>query len=344
MSRCFSPSRPVQSYRTPSQNLTNKMNVLNSRIRRATSFLCFVGVLLVLVSWWIPDFSTQSIPSNRRWTIATTLSRPWRMEQNATYAIATVLSLKDHELAAMTLCHSLRRGDSMHIDIVVLVTQRDTREPPPSSVVLARCFDRVLFASAFPSESHDEQRKYAASLDVLALFALVEYRRIVFLEVDTLVLRPFEIFALVRTPIKFGAVQNTADFDAWQGGVAVFEPDATILKRWMMFDHPRDSERAFTMTFPHDAAGIVVLPPAFDVEPIYESHSTITNPIVIHYSVRKPWRSICFGGAHDVWWRIAWEAKREYGVVDERTLARRMIEWIDDWGLSFSFSCGTKLS
>jgi len=279
----------------------------------------------------------------------------WRIEYKprpesvpgARYAIATIMSWKSHELAAMTLCWSLKRAQLEGVELVVIAAERDGNEPPDPAV-LARCFDRVLQrASVLPRA---KQRRATipnavGSLDVLRLFELDEYRRIVFLETDVVAVRPSAIVELVKTPLRFAAVQSTISDGLWQGGVAAFEPNPQVLGFFLEVLQERldtepnfDSEKAFSERFRHEEDGVLVLPQEFNIEPIYVSHAShMDAPVAMHYSLRKPWVSKCKGSA-TYWHKLAREAALAFDLPEQQAPSLRAR--VEDWMKGWAHSCG----
>jgi len=288
------------------------------------------------------------IDSVQRWPV--TYAPLPENKTEARYAIATILSWKKHELAAMTLCYSVKRATlPSDIELVVLAAERDGDEPPDADV-LRRCFDRVIqHSSILPrvSERPTTGLNAAGSLNVLWLFTLTEYRRIVFLETDVVAVRPTELFDLVRTPLTFAAVQSTPDDDMWQGGVAAFEPDPTVYDDYVRLVWTRlrtnpnfDSEHLFQERFAPDGPGVLVLPPKFDVEPRYSEHDVyVPNAVALHFSLRKPWNSVC-DGAYDYWHELASKTIVLYRLDDSDSTPQEFSAEIKDWFMGWVIPCG----
>ena len=165
----------------------------------------------------------------------------WR---SADYAIVTVLETPKDAFRAMVQCHSIQRfgGWSVDLDVVVLLPF----EGGIPEDVLMQCFDRAIRVQ-----------------DAVAVWGLTDYRRLLFLRVDTL-LRANQgpaLYDLVRTSMNFGGVAPL-----WDPRVFVLEPSLEDEKHFRFQERMADGEvdfktlmaRGFSPTTPR----VQVLPPA----------------------------------------------------------------------------------
>ncbi|GJN89831.1 hypothetical protein Rhopal_002820-T1 [Rhodotorula paludigena] len=145
------------------------------------------------------------------------------------------------ELAFVTLVTSDQYLPGALVTLHSLLDVEDTRSRAFATVCLAtpatlshatvqalgKAFDVVIGVEPIVSESIDELKllgrlDLAASLTKLHLFRLTQFRKVVFLDADTLVLRPLS--HLFNTPARFAAAPDQGWPDAFNSGVFVAEP------------------------------------------------------------------------------------------------------------------------
>jgi len=235
------------------------------------------------------------------------------------YAAATGISSRDYEATALTFCWSWRRAVPAwpsDVDLVVVVTDRGN--PPPNATLLARCFTRVLLRPAFGGPLKGNS---AGSRDVLLALELDEYARVLWMEADFIVARGQDVLGLLRTPVKFAAVQGLRPQYIWQGALALVEPDPSLspealrlLGTWLCFGCIVDSDHVLVWLFPPGTNGTAVLPAEYNAEPLYGDSPALRGAKAVHFSGRKPWQAACRGlGAYGVWAELLEEAAQKYG-------------------------------
>ncbi|GAA5821909.1 hypothetical protein JCM11251_004775 [Rhodosporidiobolus azoricus] len=146
---------------------------------------------------------------------------------NPQYAVVTLLTSDSYLPGALTTVNSLLdvEPDRSRFDTVCLTT--------PSTVghnslqALQKVFDAVVGVEPLVTESWEElkllgRRDLALTLTKLHLFRLTQYTKVLFLDADTLVLRPLShLFSL---PHSFAAAPDQGWPDAFNSGVFLAEP------------------------------------------------------------------------------------------------------------------------
>jgi len=297
-------------------------------MRRACNIVALLALLVVL--WRVIQF-----PLDPGIVGKPTLTSPEpRDEPGARYAVVTSLSWSEYDVPAMTLCWSLRRSSEewpTDVDIVAIVTRRDSGESAPDEELLSRCFHRVVSASSvLGTPPGNGDRGFTGSLDSLLVFELLEYRRVAYMEADLMAVRPRVILDMLRTPVRFAGVSGIFP-EVWQGGFFVVEPSEEIAA-WtheiVEEGKPVTNEDVLTRIFPTkgDAAeGVFALPVTFDLEPLYPSvWGSMDEAVAIHFSMRKPWLTVVCSdrGAYARWRRVRAEAAERYGFREN-----------DEWSL-----------
>ena len=255
----------------------------------------------------------HKINTLERWPISSQ-ENDTAAQENASYAIVTAAFGQAYTFGAMVMCHSVRRGLALepHVHLVAVVGHDHE-----DAAVLRRCFDRVLRDTS--------------------PFGLKEYRRVAYLEADTLVLDLDKLVRLLQKPgTKFAAVQSAVDPGLWNGGVAILEPlDIAPTHVHVPTFNP---EPLYAAMFRPTDEGVLVLPPLYNVEPRYAHHAQyVAHAVVLHYSLRKPWVSVC-GGAYDAWRLAAREVLETYGPLHVPTPRWSERAW--DWIVGAVHSCG----
>jgi alpha-N-acetylglucosamine transferase len=229
------------------------------------------------------------------------------------HAYATLVTNADYARGAVALVRSLRRTGTA-ADIVALHTGGvGAQALAPLEALGARLVtvDLLPTSDAF-NERHARARLHAAApftkggkpsfhtpLDNFAklrLWELEEYRRVVFLDADTIVVRPIDrLFGYPEFSAAPNVYEGLADFHRLNSGVFVAEPSrATFAAMLARLDAPnafwRRTDQTFLEHFFPDWHGL----PVFDnmLQYVWFNLPTLwdwASVRVIHFQYEKPW-------------------------------------------------------
>lgn len=148
------------------------------------------------------------------------------------YAIATIVLTQSYQDTAMALCMSIRlsfaEGDlPSDVDLVAYVPENAyERSIDPS--LLRCCFSRIHTLPLIHVSRPPSFERFKEQYIKLNLWRQTEYRRMVYMDADFVVVRVQALLDLLRdAPIAFGAVQdwNQGQWsDHWNGGLFLLEP------------------------------------------------------------------------------------------------------------------------
>ena len=246
-------------------------------------------------------------------------------------AYATLVTSGDYALGALALARSLRRtGTSAPLVILATPGARDL-EPLEREGCIIREVGQMPLSTGF-RERHERDRLHARSpftkgekplfhhptdnFSKLRIWELEEYRRVVFLDADTIVLR--NIDRLFDYP-EFSAAPNLyetlADFHRLNSGVFVARPDRRTLDAMLQrLDAPdaywRRTDQTFLETWFPDWHGLPYIYNAmqylyFNLPELWHWPSLR----VLHYQYEKPWQTDhpkreALGPLIDLWYRV----------------------------------------
>jgi len=229
------------------------------------------------------------------------------------YAYATLVTNADYAMGATALVRSLRLTGT-EADILVLHTGGVTAEAlEPVARLGARLVPVELLATsdAF-NERHQRAKLHGAApftkgtkpafhtpLDNFAklrLWQMEEYERIVFLDADTLVLRPIDkLFGYPEFSAAPNVYESLADFHRLNSGVFVARPSRATFEAMLgRLDAPeafwRRTDQTFLETFFPDWHGLPVTFNMlqyvwFNLPALWDWNSVR----VVHYQYEKPW-------------------------------------------------------
>lgn len=249
----------------------------------------------------------------------------------STGAFATLVTSADYALGALALARSLgRSGTSAPLVVLATPGARDL-EPLEREGCIIREVGPMPVSEAFV-ERHERDRLHARSpfdkggkpvfhrpldnFSKLRLWELEEYRRVVFLDADTIVLR--NIDRLFDYP-EFSAAPNLyetlADFHRLNSGVFVARPDRGTLDAMLQrLDAPdaywRRTDQTFLETWFPDWHGLPYIYNTmqylyFNLPELWDWPSLR----VLHYQYEKPWQADHpkrdrLGPLIDLWHRV----------------------------------------
>ncbi|GAA6029786.1 hypothetical protein JCM8097_001049 [Rhodosporidiobolus ruineniae] len=145
------------------------------------------------------------------------------------FAVVALLTSDSYLPGVLTTLHSLLDleppSQRARFDTVCLVTPATVGHQAQKA--LDKAFDHVVGVEPIASKSLDElkllgRRDLALTLTKLHLFRLTKYQKILFLDADTLVLRPLS--HLFDLPVPFAAAPDQGWPDSFNSGVFVAEP------------------------------------------------------------------------------------------------------------------------
>lgn len=280
------------------------------------------------------------------------------------FAFVTLLTTDDYLPGALTVVKSLLDTEpEQPFDTVCLCT--------PASVsaatlgALHKAFDVVVGVEQITTTSWREldllgRTELAAALTKLHLFRLVQYERVVFLDADTLVLRPLsQLFALPQLqndPIGFAAAPDSGWPDSFNSGVMVATPSlATFASLIAMMDERGswDGADQGLLNGAHAAAFAAMLispdffpnwtrlpftfnatpSAAYTYAPAFRRHGTEVS--VLHFiGANKPWKQERRQNSNDSaqgdyyglvnkWWDVY---ERHFGTAPTSVAASRVIQ------------------
>lgn len=229
-------------------------------------------------------------------------------------AFVTLVTNDDYALGATALLRSLRRTGTS-ADLVVLRTGGASE---PALAPLAALGARLVPVELLPTSPafnlrHQRARLHAEApftkgdkpafhtpLDNFAklrLWQLTEYERCVFLDADTLVLRPVDrLFDYPEFSAAPNVYESLADFHRLNSGVFVARPSAATFAAMLeRLDRPeafwKRTDQTFLEAFFPDWQGLPVFFNLlqyvwFNLPELWDWHSVS----IVHYQYEKPWQ------------------------------------------------------
>ena len=226
------------------------------------------------------------------------------------YAIATIVLTQSYQDTAMALCMSIRSslaedGLPSDVDLVAYVPENaHQRSIDPS--LLRCCFSRVHTLPLIHVSRPPSYERFMEQYIKLNLWRQTEYRRMVYMDADFVVVRVNALLDLLRNaPIAFGAVQDWFEgkwSDHWNGGLFLLEPSNDTFDALLSDVEPFIQQQRFNTDWAEqgylsayfDHLGFT-LPTTYnlnlaikyqapDVWDLYADEA-----IAIHYTLVKPW-------------------------------------------------------
>jgi len=205
---------------------------------------CAVAYLLLVLSLYTPH------PFHIQYTgIQHIELMPEKNARVRLYAIATILLHAPG--AGARLCESIRSHPAYeelddYVDVIALLPPPPT--PPPENL---SCFHHLL--PLFPRSN---------TYPILQIWEQVQYKRIVYLDVDVIVKQYEPLRELLYTPIDFGAVRKK---EMWKTDLLVIEPSSSmahILRQSASSTLPFDTY--LSLFFKEDQA--IILPEMYNLD------------------------------------------------------------------------------
>ncbi|GAA5971960.1 hypothetical protein JCM11641_001587 [Rhodosporidiobolus odoratus] len=215
-------------------------------------------------------------------------------------AVVTLVTSDNYLAGALTSLNSLLDvDDRTRFASVCLVTPATVGHN--SIQALQKVFDEVVGVEPLVTESWEElkllgRRDLALTLTKLHLFRLTHYRKVLFLDADTLVLRPLS--HLFDLPYPFAAAPDQGWPDAFNSGVMLAEPSLETFEGLMGMMRARGTwdggdQGILNDYFPnwHRLSFTYNVTPSayYTYAPAYQRHGQDVN--VLHFiGAEKPWQ------------------------------------------------------
>jgi alpha-N-acetylglucosamine transferase len=246
-------------------------------------------------------------------------------------AYVTLVSGSEYALGALTLARSLRRIGTAAPLVVLVRGEATGLDALESEGCLLRQIDPLPFSQAFRAR-HARESQHAAApflngtkpafhdpLDnfcKLRLWELEEYRRVVFLDADTVVLRSIDrLFGYPEGAAAPNLYASLDDFHRMNSGVFVAEPSRRTFEAMLeRLDVPgafwRRTDQTFLESWWPEWHGLPYL--YNTLQYVYADLPQLWRweaIRVLHYQFEKPWqadhpRREALAPLIDVWWRL----------------------------------------
>ncbi|MEM6709559.1 MAG: glycosyltransferase family 8 protein [Pseudomonadota bacterium] len=247
------------------------------------------------------------------------------------FAFATLVTNAEYALGALTLARSLNAVGS-EAPLLVLLTDPSVDcsaleaagcrilsvTPPPVSVAFQERHSRNRIHTQDPFTKGKKPTFHAPLQNFckLCLWELTDYQRIVFLDADSVVLRPIDrLFAYPEFSGAPNLYESLADMHRLNSGVFVATPSSKTYERMLAtLDAPgaywRRTDQTFLETFFPDWHGLpytynVLQYVYFNLPELWQWNSIN----VLHYQYEKPWdashsKRELLKPLIDLWWSI----------------------------------------
>ncbi|GAA6057135.1 hypothetical protein JCM3770_004839 [Rhodotorula araucariae] len=263
------------------------------------------------------------------------------------FAFATLVTSDQYLPGALVTLHSLldvERAGPLERDWTTVALTTPATVGYDTLQALTKAFDVVVGVESIVTQSWEElrllgRRDLAATLTKLHLFRLTQYEKVVFLDADTLVLRPLShLFAL---PHRLAAAPDQGWPDAFNSGVLVATPSLETFDALMDMMRSRGTwdggdQGLLNDFFPdwHRLSFTYNVTPSayYTYAPAYKRHGQ--DVAVLHFiGADKPWyrgsratydpeaASKDYYGLVDQWYDVF---ERHYGTISTHDVASRV--------------------
>lgn len=171
--------------------------------------------------------------------------------------------------------------------------------------------------------------RYETVYTKLHLWAMTSFDRVVYFDVDTLVVDASAIQTLASTPLPtpFAAVQDAFNHESINSGVMVLAPNATVYADLLKTSAETFGSYWTDQEFINDFFGgrTTTLPPRFNVFTVYQREAPETwkflvpRAAVVHFVAGKPWILFTSGTwPYSAWHDALVEAETKFVGCDRR--------------------------
>lgn len=238
-------------------------------------------------------------------------------EQRPVYALVTLTLTPDYVVGSQALCLSIRKHSvPPDVELVAYIPlDYEERGVYPQQL---HCFDRVETLVPVHVSKPPSFFRFKEQYVKLRLWSKIQYKKIVYLDSDFLVVQLDPLISVLRSPaIHFGAVN---DFQAgefrewWNGGFMVIEPSEQIYSQLMNEMEPfiaadrfdtEKAEQGYVSAFFKNMG--YSLPTVFNLNLAILDQRPDTwrlyypQAVAIHFTLEKPWVSSRTGEPFDQW-------------------------------------------